>query len=402
MSSVSRRLVWVLALCGLAAALTSLYAHYQMLAQPGYLSFCDINETVSCQQAYLSRFGSVRGVPVALYGVIFFGSVLVLAFLGEAGPAPVRESMPLYLFAAATVGLAVTLYMAYAAFFVLKAVCLMCLATYAAVIGLFIVSGLSRSMPPMTTLPRRLFGDLRELLARPALLSIVIVFLAGAVSAVAFFPDEASLRIRGAEQRAAQPVTSDQRSEFERFWDTQPRVTIPVPSDGAAVVIVKFTDVQCPQCGVMFFEMRPVLAKYQAQFPGAVKMITKDYPLQRECNSSILQPYHTAACEGAVAIRLARQRNKGDSLEEYLYSHQSTLSPASVKNAAFVIAGIQDFDLQYPRVIGEVKADVGLARLLGVSATPTFFVNGVRILAASPQTMDLAIAYELKKAGKIR
>ena len=402
MSPLSRRLVWVLALCGLAAAATSLYAHYQMLAQPGYVSFCDINETISCQQAYLSRFGSVRGVPVALYGVIGFGFVLVLAFLGSAGPAPVRESMPLYLFTAATVALAVTLYMAYAAFFVLKAVCLMCLATYAAVIGLFIVSGLSSSMPPMTTLPRRVFGDLRELVARPALLSVVIVFLAGAASAVAFFPDEGSLRVQAAEQSAPRPVTADERSEFERFWDTQPRVNVPVPSEGAAVVIVKFTDMQCPFCCSTYFEMRPILAKYQAQFPGAVKMITKDYPLQRECNSSILQPYHTAACEAAVAVRLARLQGRGDSLEEYLCRNQSTLSPATVRNAALVIGGVQDFDLQYPRVIGQVKADVGLGRLLGVSSTPTFFINGVRIPAPTPQTIDLAIAYELKKAGKIR
>ena len=168
MSPLSRRLVWVLALCGLAASLTSLYVHYQMLVEPGYVSFCDVNQTVSCQQAYLSRYGSAWGVPVALYGAIWFAFVLVLAFVGAVGPESVRESMPAYLFATATVGLAVTLYMAYAAFFVLKAVCVLCLATYAAVIGLFIVSGLSKSMPPMTTLPRRVFADVRALVARPA------------------------------------------------------------------------------------------------------------------------------------------------------------------------------------------------------------------------------------------
>jgi protein-disulfide isomerase len=300
------------------------------------------------------------------------------------------------------VGLAVTLYMAYAAFFVLKAVCLFCLATYAAVIGLFIVSGLSKSMPPMTTLPRRLFCDLGALVRRPALLSVVIVFLAGAVSAIAFFPDEASLRTQAAAQRAAQPVTADQRSEFERYWDSLPRMTVPVPSDGASVVIVKFTDLQCPQCGVTFFEMRPILSKYQAQFPGAVKMVTKDFPLQPECNSTMVRPLHAAACVAAVAVRLARQRNKGESLEEYFYGHQSTISPASVRDAVFAIAGVQDLDLQYPRVIEEVKADVGLGRLLGVTGTPTLFINGVRIVAAAPQTIDLAIAYELKKAGKIK
>jgi protein-disulfide isomerase len=219
---------------------------------------------------------------------------------------------------------------------------------------------------------------------------------------VALFPDEGSLRVRAAEQSAARPVTDDQRSEFERYWDAQPRVNVPVPSDGATVVIVKFTDMQCPFCCSTYFEMRPILAKYQAQFPGAVKMVTKDYPLQQECNSSITQPYHTAACEAAVAIRLARRNGKGDSLEDYLCRNQSTMSPASVRNAAFVVGGVQDFDLQYPRVIGEVKADVGLGRLLGVSSTPSFFINGVRAGSAMPQTIDLAIAYELKKAGKIK
>ena len=42
----------------------------------------------------------------------------------------------------------------------------------------------------------------------------------------------------------------------------------------------------------------------------------------------------------------------------------------------------QDFDLQYPRVIEGIKADVGLGRLLGVRQTPTFFINGVKLEGA--------------------
>lgn len=402
MSPLARRLVWVLALIGLAASLTSLYVHYQLLVQPGYASFCDINETVNCQQAYLSRYGSVRGVPVALYGIIWFVFVLVLAFLGTSGPPTVRESYPAYLFATATVGLAVILYMAYAAFFVLKAVCVMCLATYAAVVGLFIVSGLSGSMPPMTTLPRRFFADLRALLARPALLTVVIVFLAGAASAVAFFPGEGTLRRQAAQQRAAQPVTSDQRTEFERYWESLPRITVPVPSDGAAVVIVKFTDLQCPACGASYFEIRPVLSKWQSEYPGAVKYVTKDYPLQPECNKNVLRPLHLAACDAAVAVRIARTKGKGDALEDYFYGNQAMISPVSVREAARTIAGITDLDAQYPRVVEGVKADVGLGGLLGVRQTPTFFINGVKLEGATGQAIDLAIAYELKKAGKIK
>jgi protein-disulfide isomerase len=285
---------------------------------------------------------------------------------------------------------------------VLKAVCVMCLTTYAAVIGLFIVSGLSRSMPPMTTLPRRVLADVRALVARPALLAAVVVFVAGAASAVAFFPSEASLRQQAAQQRAAQPVTADQRTEFERYWESLPRTTVPVASDGAAVVIVKFTDLQCPACGVTYFEAKPVLAKWQSQYPGAVKVVTKDYPLQPECNKNVLRPMHLAACDAAVAVRLARMRAKGDALEDYFYGNQAMMSPVSVREMARTIAGVTDLDAQYPRVIEGVKADVGLGVLLGVRQTPTFFINGVKMEGATGQAIDLAIAYEMKKAGKVK
>jgi protein-disulfide isomerase len=168
------------------------------------------------------------------------------------------------------------------------------------------------------------------------------------------------------------------------------------------VVIVKFSDYQCPACGQAFFDDRPVLSKYQAQYPGAVKFVAKDYPLQPECNPNILRPFHSASCDAAVAVRLARQHNKGEALEEYFYGHQPIMSPVTVREAARTIGGVTDFDEGYARAIDGIKADVGLAALLGVRSTPTFFINGVKLEGITPQTLDLAIAYELKKAGKIK
>ena len=74
-----------------------------------------------------------------------------------------------------------------------------------------------------------------------------------------------------------------------------------------------------------------------------------------------------------------------------------------MREARATIGGVTDFDAQYPRVLEEVKADVGLGQLLGVKATPTFFINGVKVEGGlAPQYFDQAIAYELKKAGKIK
>jgi uncharacterized membrane protein/protein-disulfide isomerase len=375
--------------------------HYRLLTVPGYTSFCDVSATVSCTQAYLSPYGSIRGVPVALFGVMWFAFVLVLASADKWGSPAMSENLAAYLFAGSTLALAAILYFAYAAFFVLKAVCVLCLLTYAAVIGLFLVAGISTSIP-MTSIPRRAVRDLRAIVTNPVAIIVALLFVAGAGSAVAFFPREP---VRGLMPGQPSSATNpqDQRAEFEKYWDSLPRVTVPVPNGGAAVLIVKFTDFQCPMCGTTYKDFKPILERYQAEVPGAVKLVSKMYPLQPECNVNVPRPFHSAACDAAAAWIMARAKGRGDAMEDWLYSNQALFSPAFVRDGARTVGLIPDFATEYPRVLEEIKADVALGRLLGINSTPTFFINGVRVVGGlAPQYFDMAIAYELRKAGKIK
>ena len=68
----SRPALLLFAALGLVASLTSSYVHYHLLQNPAYASFCDVNATVSCTQAYLSPYGSLFGVPVAIAGLVLF------------------------------------------------------------------------------------------------------------------------------------------------------------------------------------------------------------------------------------------------------------------------------------------------------------------------------------------
>jgi protein-disulfide isomerase len=182
---------------------------------------------------------------------------------------------------------------------------------------------------------------------------------------------------------------------------TAPRVPLVVPTEGAKVLVVKFNDFQCPACGQSYLQYKSVLAKYQTSNPGAVKLVLKDYPLNRDCNANIQQTLHPAACDAAVAVRLARQRNKGDAMEEWLYTHQPTMTPPAVRQAAKDIGGVTDFDAQYQSALASVKLDIGLGRQLGIKSTPTFFINGVKVEGMwAPQFFDQAIAYELAHATK--
>src|SRR5437899_2615308 len=139
MTPLARRLIIAFAVIGLAASLSATYVHYQLLQKPGYLSFCDVNATISCTEVYRSRYATIGGVPVAIGGALWFGLVLVLVGGAMRARDSFKDNMPGYVFALATIGLGVVLYLGYASLFVLHTVCLMCVATYISVIAIFLI-----------------------------------------------------------------------------------------------------------------------------------------------------------------------------------------------------------------------------------------------------------------------
>ena len=393
----TRRWLIGLTVLGLVASAAATWVHYRLLLHPGYTSFCDVSATVSCSEAYLSQYGSLAGIPVALLGLLWF--VLVLALLVAPRWLVAPETVPTYLFALSTIGLAVVLYLAYGSFVVLKTVCPLCVPTYVAVAGLFLISGGAMTFP-MSKLPARALRDLRTLASNPAALVAAILLVSGAATAVAFFPREAAPA--GAQAPAA-GTSGEQQSEFERWYVALPTVNPGIPAEGAAVLIVKFNDYQCPPCRQTYENYKSILAKYRTSHPGAVRLVTKDFPLDPECNFNAPGGGHLAACEAAVAVRLAEKQNRREAMEDWLFANQATLTPDTVKEGARTVGGINvsDFNAQYASVLPLVKADIAAGGALGVRSTPTFFING-RVIKGGlpPQFFDAALAYELKQAKR--
>jgi uncharacterized membrane protein/protein-disulfide isomerase len=392
MSPLARKLLAGFGLLGLAASAAASWVHYRLLVDPAYSSFCDINATVSCKQAYLSRFGSVAGVPVALGGVVFFTLVLLLVWAGRPRSRAL-DSAPAYIFALSTLGLSVVLYLAYASFFVLREVCPLCVTTYVAVIGVFVVAGGANVMP-MSRLPGRALRDLGVLVSTPVALVATVLVLTAAGVAAAFFPHAPSAAAPTAQAPA---LTQDQRSEFERWWDLQERITLPYSRDGAKVLVVKFNDWQCPSCRQAAYAFEPILARYK---PSEVKYLVKNYPLNPACNPGVSSLVHTAACDAAAATVMAKPKGTFEKLATWLFAHQEELSPATVRRAAKEVGGIDNFEAQYARAIEEVKAEAAVGAKVAVEWTPTFFINGKRVprVGLPPQQFEAAIEIELKAA----
>src|SRR2546423_4384778 len=231
MSSLARKLLTAFALLGLGASGAATWVHYHLIKNPDYSSFCDINSTITCKAAYLSRYGSVGGVPVAVGGVLFFTWVLLMLW-GARGKSAIKDSAPAYVFAGSTLALAVVLYLAYASFFILKEVCPLCVATYVAVIGVFVISGGASSVS-MSSLPSRFLRDMRVLVATPLALVVALLFIAGASWGMTVFPRESERPV----VPQAPALTAEQNSELAKWWDLQPKASnFPYDNGGAKVL----------------------------------------------------------------------------------------------------------------------------------------------------------------------
>ena len=400
-----------LALVGLVAAASSTYVHLQMITDPAYTSFCDINATVSCTQVYQSRYGTVYGVPVAFGGVVWFVGVILLSVASRFSLSATTLRIGGYLLAWSTVGLSVAMYMAYASFFVLQTICVLCLIVYASVIGIFLLSG-NVEAAQMRHLPMGIVTDVGLLFRRPLGLGVFVLFVVGAIWPVFWFtnhepvpPVVASVGSDSMEVAPPPVVTSDQQSEFERYWESQPRVWIDIGRDINAdvlVTVVKFNDYQCPACANAHRIYQPVFQKYESSHPGRVRQVTLDYPLDPTCNDEAPNGLHLGACAAAVAVRLASAQgiDQREAMEEWLYGNQPGLSPENVVNALEQVVGISeaDYTAEYDRLISEVRVDIDRGNELPVEATPTYVINGVVIKGSlAPQYFDAAILYELEQ-----
>jgi protein-disulfide isomerase/uncharacterized membrane protein len=404
MSSRTLAVALAFVLLGLGASAAATWVHYQLVITPGYVSACDVNATFSCTEAYQSSYGRLLGIPVAVLGMTYFLGLLALMVLGRS-----LDALAGYLFAAAAAGLPLVVYLAWATLFVLGTICVLCLLTYVAVLGLFFVAGASTPFP-MADLPGRFTRDVRRLSSSPVALVALLLVAGTTVGAAALFPPEpdavaasppSSQAAAGSARPpvAAPPLTEAQKEQLRTTFDAAPRAIVPADAAGASVVIVKFNDYQCPPCRQTYEMYKPIKAKYERIAPGKVRFLTRDFPLEPECNPSAPGGSHTAACEAAVAVRLAREQGKADEMEDWLFANQPALTPDLVRQGARTVGGVTDFDARYPEVLNLVRADATLGGSLGVNSTPTFFINGVKTGGVQPQVLDYLIEYELSKAA---
>jgi len=113
------------------------------------------------------------------------------------------------------------------------------------------------------------------------------------------------------------------------------------------------------------------------EFPGKVRLVYKDFPLG----------FHAGAEPAAVAARCAAERGQFWAYHDLLFIAQPAFSRSDLLTYAHRLdlpADAFAVCLDNARVRDAVRADTQEGRALGVTGTPTFFVNGRRLVGAQP------------------
>jgi protein-disulfide isomerase len=161
-------------------------------------------------------------------------------------------------------------------------------------------------------------------------------------------------------------------------------------SEDALVTIVEFSDYQCPYCKRFRDEtMDQLLAKYE----GQVRFVYRDFPL-----SSI----HPEALKAAEAARCAHEQDQFWAMHDQLFASQPEWSRAPDTGAIFKgYAAELNIDaakfagcLDSGRYNESISQDFQAGVQYGVQGTPTFFVNGRKLVGAQPLSAFEAIINE--------
>jgi protein-disulfide isomerase len=192
-------------------------------------------------------------------------------------------------------------------------------------------------------------------------------------------------------------------ADFEAWYLAQPRVPFPVSHSGPGVLVAEFIDYQCPDCRARDAGYQRLFRDLRSRHGNSLRVVRYDFPLERECNQSPrMRDVHTAACEAAAAVRMAREHGKHTAMQDWLWKNQDRLSRELIFQHLRDVVGVDDPAARYGTVLPNVTADAAVGAALSIKSTPTLWVNGVLLSAVSERSLRWAIDHELQQVQLTR
>lgn len=149
----------------------------------------------------------------------------------------------------------------------------------------------------------------------------------------------------------------------------------------AAVVVVEYSDFQCPYCNI-YAKLSTQLAD---EFPEDIAVVFRHFPLKT---------IHTNAEMASQAAEAAGLQNKFWEMHDLVFTNQETWINNQIPEEVFAnFAGLLELDVDQFKidinsktVKDKINKQIKNSTMLDIQGTPTFFINGQKI--NNPKSYD--------------
>ena len=355
-------------------------------------SFCSVSSTFDCDAVNRSEYSEIFGFPIAFLGAFFYAGVIGLSFFRLRGSEAYPRAAHL-VFAGSLIAIAYSVFLAWASV-QLGAWCLFCISLYG-VNGLLAFASWRVRREETEPVSAPLLG----LLTSNGERSLGTFLTAGAVvfiGSMAYYD-----RIETTAQEVAGSADSTMLTRlFEAtYGPLELDGTEPILGDPRApYTVVEFADFQCPSCA----SAAPAVLQLVSDLPQ-VRVLFKHYPISDICNDKVQGARHDKACQAAAAAECARHQGKFWELEKLLFINQDALDQPDLMFMAEQVGldtGVFGECMVDEATAKAVRKDVADAHAVGVFATPSFYLQGLRgeewvSVHDGPEALDVLVRAHL-------
>jgi protein-disulfide isomerase/uncharacterized membrane protein len=403
---------------------------------------CGDGQTNGCEDVARSSWSSFLGVPVAAYGFVFYASLFILLILALFASSDLRNSLSGIAVAILLLGLLVDLFLLGTQAFSIHAYCTLCIFTYilsvGALIALFPARRSMSGVVPAIGIPEGRLAFAGWILGTLAMATSmwgfdkILVFRAEYRQSTMLGTPAPAVKLTPltdmqkpvapapalAKSEMAAPTTNQQAlskgSEDSAYWQKQaknlqqilddPRKTeaywadkaqrqfddsatvsidlnnVPFKgSTSAPVTVVEYSDFLCPHCR----DLAMAFSQFVPQSDGRVIVYFKNFPLDQDCNEKMNRTVHFGACNLALGGICSNIQGKFGAYHDRVFASE----PVNPLAADIIrIGGQAGLDsaalkscLEDPKTKAILAAQIAEANRLGITSTPTVYVNGKKL-----------------------
>ena len=336
-------------------------------------SFCSVNEFIDCDGIAKTTESQFLGVPLAYWGMFFYLFVLLLLFAEKLKNIKLLKFLEVfknpydYIASLGIFSFGVSITLLIISLFEIQKLCILCAFTYILNLLLALIA-VNFNIKNFIKSFKQSFTDFVDAVKQPKyLIALIVVAVIGGI-----FLTYTTVTMKFAPQ-----VKAYRNSPFREYINVKKnkyavKGNVLGDKDGK-VVIYTFSDYQCPIC----FAHNIMIHKLAREHKN-LKIIHRNYPLDKDCNVYLKAQMHPGACLDARYAIASEKQGKFWDMNNALFEKKPKTEEEILEIAKHLKFDVEQLknDANSLETYEELKNYIEYATKHGIIATPTIMIEG--------------------------